>query len=387
MPRRQPGSLARVLSTASLLALLAAGALAQVPSPQWSAEARLASLWAAYRQHHITPLGAVTDPLRQGRVTSEAQSYALLRAVWMRDRATFERVLGWTDTHLRRPDGLYAWLWDPAEARVIDRNLATDADIDIAYALAMASIVFEHPGYAVQARDVVVAIRTHAAVDSARGWFPAAGNWAVQERIINLSYFYPYATPWFERLDPGMGWARTNDLGYALIEAALSAAPLALPADFNRLAADGTVQPLPEGHALSAQYSYDAMRISWRLEMACRLRREVQACRVSETLTRRLQSLLERDGRIVTQYGADGAPRTAEQSSSFYAAMLPAFTRLAPAVARGWRATHLGDAALDALAQADDRYYDANWVWFGIAGADGVLDARTPALDRLRVPR
>ncbi len=368
------------------MVLLAAAALAQAVPPERLAEARLASLWKAYTQHHITPSGAVVDPLRQGRVTSEAQSYALLRAVWMRDRATFARVLDWTDSHLRRPDGLYAWLYDPAEARVIDANLATDADIDIAYALAMASIVFDRPAYARQARDVVVAIRTHAAVLTDRGWFPAAGNWAVPERVVNLSYFYPYATPWFEQLDPGMGWTRTNVMGYALLDAALAAGPAALPVDFNRLATDGRLQPLPEGHALSAHFSYDAMRISWRLEMGCRLGRDAAACRASDALTQRLQTLFVRDGAIVTQYGADGSRRTAEQSSSFYAALLPAFARLAPAVAREWRATHLGDAALEALEGAPDRYYDANWVWFGIAAAEGFLDAGTPALDRLRVP-
>jgi len=349
-----------------------------------SPETRLDALWASYRDRYVLPTGEVVDPMRQGQVTSEAQSYALVRAVWMRDDATFGRVLAWTETHLRRPDGLHSWLWDPATARVLDANSATDADIDIAYALAMASVVFDRPAYATQARDVVRAIRTRASVTVSAGWFPSAGNWAGDERVINLSYFYPYAVPWFERLDPEGGWGATRTLGYGLVQQALDAGPLAVPADFNQLSADGLLEPLREGHALSRIFSYDAIRISWRLEMACRLVGDAQACRLSEALVDRMRALARRDGRLATQYSVDGAARNAEESTSVYAAFLPAVARVAPEVARDWRTTHLGMEALDALMRATNRYYDANWAWFGLAAADGILEARTPSPDRLR---
>jgi hypothetical protein len=61
-------------------------------------------------------------------------------------------------------------------------------------------------------------------------------------------------------------------------------------------------------------------------------------------------------------------------------------TRVVPQRARRWRVRELGDDALDQLMRVDDRYYDANWAWFGLAAADGVLARRTPSLDRLRVP-
>ena len=153
----------RAIAAVWMLMLVGPGApTTQKSTAVRTPDARLAALWTGYRERHIRPSGEVVDPWRQGRVSSEAQSYALLRAVWMRDRSTFERVHAWTDAHLRRPDGLYSWLWDPAEARIVDANSATDADIDIAYALAMASIVFDRPAYAAQAREIVRAIRTHA---------------------------------------------------------------------------------------------------------------------------------------------------------------------------------------------------------------------------------
>src|SRR5206468_11130592 len=132
----------------------------------------------------------VRDPLRGGRVTSEAQSYALLQAAWLRDADTFERVRTWTDDNLKRPDGLYAWLWDPRDGgRVIDVNTATDGDTDIAFALVIAADAFNRPDYRAEAQEIVKAIRAHASLRLKTGWFPSAGNWAAAERIANLSYF------------------------------------------------------------------------------------------------------------------------------------------------------------------------------------------------------
>jgi endo-1,4-beta-D-glucanase Y len=357
--------------------------LHSLPSPQ-PVPSSLDALWVSYKNRYITPAGAAVDPSRRNDVTSEAQSYALLQAVWMRDQATFDRVWSWTQSQLKRPDGLYSWHWSPTTGGIVDVNNATDGDVDLALALAMASVVFERPAYARSAREIVQAIRASASLRTRRGWFPSAGNWADDERVINLSYFYPYAAPWFERLDPGAGWDATRELGHTLVEQALDAGPAALPADFNVLTPAGNLAPLPEGHALSQAFSYDAMRIAWRLELACSLQRDARACRVSETLGARLVAHYRRHGRIVTQYSPTGVAATMHESTSFYAALLPVVTRIAPDVAREWRRTHLGPDALDTLMGAGDRYYDANWVWFGLAAADGFIHSRTPSIDALR---
>lgn len=349
-------------------------------------DARLDALWSSYLATYVQPSGAVVDPLRDGQVSSEAQSYALVRAVWMRDRATFTRVLAWTDAHLDRPDGLHAWLWDPATGRVRDANTATDGDIEIAWALALASIAFDEPEYASRAAALVRAIRMHTGIPVAQAWCPSAGNWARAERIVNLSYFYPYAFAWFARLDPEGRWDQAADANYRLLGQALGAGALALPVDFAMVSADGALSPLPEGHMLGRTFSFDSIRIAWRLELACQLMRDRRACDLSATLARHVEAVVARDGRFVTSYDAGGTPLTTQTSLSFPAAFLPAMTRVVPDRARSWRARELGDEALDQLMRVDDRYYDANWAWFGLAAADGVLVRRTPSLDRLRVP-
>src|SRR5689334_5772582 len=100
-------------AAALVLVLLAACAR----QPEEPPKAFLATAWRDYVGVYVAPEGYVLDRTRgpDGEVVSEAQGYALLRAAWERDAATFDRVLAWTERTLRRPDGLYAWRWSPAK--------------------------------------------------------------------------------------------------------------------------------------------------------------------------------------------------------------------------------------------------------------------------------
>ena len=343
-----------------------------------SPESRLRWLWDGYTRTYLNPEGFIRDPLRGGFVTSEAQSYALLQAAWLDDRETFDRVLRWTAAHLRRDDGLHSWLWDPSgDGRVVDVNTATDADVDIAFALILASSRFDDARYLEEARTLVRAIRHFSVVEVGDRWLPSAGNWAGDERIVNLSYFAPYAYDYFERIDPASGWREASDAGYALLEQALAAAPGRLPPDFLRVSHDGTIEELPPHSRLSQSFSFDGIRIVWRVELDCRLTGRPRACAM-EALVGVLDRIRQRDGRFVTAYDPAGRPLTSQQSVSFYGAFLPAFARVRPSVAGEWRGSMLSDRQLTRIRSAGDRYYDANWVWFGLALADGVLVARTP---------
>jgi len=333
-------------------------------------------MWSGYTRTYLHPAGYVTDPLRDGLVTSEAQSYAMLQAVWLRDHDTFNRVATWTRTHLQRTDGLHSWLYDPRAQRVTDENTATDADVDIAFALLLASHVFQDDAYRRQAVVVVRAIRHHATLRVGHGWFPSAGNWAQRERITNLSYFAPYAYEYFDRIDPQAGWPNAIATGYRLIDAAQSGTAR-LPADFTVVSPDGTLQPLPAESTLSRHFSFDGVRIIWRLDLDCRLTGRPAACRTAGLLAR-LEEIRHRDRRFVTVYGVDASPQSRDESLSFYGAFLPAYARLVPHVADDWRRTRLSPRALVGLRGASNRYYDANWVWFGLASAGGYVATHTP---------
>src|SRR5262249_23649272 len=65
-----------------------------------------------YRFGYHDPSGGVVDRSRQDVTTSEGESYAMLRAVWMNDQQTFDTSWQWVKDNLKRPnDRLSSWLF------------------------------------------------------------------------------------------------------------------------------------------------------------------------------------------------------------------------------------------------------------------------------------
>jgi endo-1,4-beta-D-glucanase Y len=339
----------------------------------------LQSAWEQYKALYLNPDGYARDITRaDGEVTSESQSYALLRAVWMDDPTTFAKVFEWTEAHLRRPqDGLYAWHWDTRRQTVVDANTATDGDQDIAFALILASHQFKHPPYLNRARDLVLAIRKQTGISVRDGWFPSAGNWAVRERIVNLSYFVPYAYPYFARLDPEGQWERVIEVGYDLLGESLRP-PARLPPDFMGVDEEGHVLPLLPTSALSRDFSFDAIRIYWRVAVDCQIHRRLRAC-ADPARTGELVGLLARDGRLYQRYSLTGEILDRGESASFYGALLPAFALWDPPTAEAILDRHLQMGQLDRIATNPKRYYDVNWTWFGLAAWSSLIRERTPS--------
>ncbi len=371
----------RAAVPALVLTLLSSGCT----SNAMPVERFLRDAWPTYRLRYLSEEGYVLDPRRDGgSVTSEGQGYALLRAVWERDADTFARVFAWTEATMKRPDGLYSWLWTPqGGGRIIDTNTATDGDQEIAYALAMACVVFDEPAYGARAAEIVRAVREHTGIEVGEHWFPSAGNWARHGRVVNLSYFVPYAHPWFDRLDPEGDWERVAGVGYELVARVLEPTDRVLVPDFISLDASDTPVPPVSDVPLSEAFSFDAVRLFWRLEADCELTGRPEACADVLGLTD-LAETFERTG-LVTRYRPDGDPVSDEASWSFGGALVGAARRHAPDFAtfleESW-----SEEGLLVLLEAPDRYYDHNWVWFGLALDSGMIRARTPDPQRCPMP-
>ncbi len=110
--------------------------------------------WQAFKQNFISEGGRVIDvdtPRKQ--TVSEGQAYALFFALVANDRATFDKLLQWTEDNLAQGDltaHLPAWLWgkkDDDSWGVIDANSATDADLWLAYTLGEAGRLWLEPRY------------------------------------------------------------------------------------------------------------------------------------------------------------------------------------------------------------------------------------------------
>ncbi|KLD65592.1 cellulose synthase complex periplasmic endoglucanase BcsZ [Dyella japonica] len=114
--------------------------------------------WEHFKQGTLSADGRVIDASTPEQVTvSEGQAYALFFALVANDRATFDRVLNWTQNNLAQGDltkHLPAWQWgrqakkDATESwGVLDSNAASDADIWIAYTLLEAGRLWHERSY------------------------------------------------------------------------------------------------------------------------------------------------------------------------------------------------------------------------------------------------
>ncbi|MFM0416577.1 cellulose synthase complex periplasmic endoglucanase BcsZ [Paraburkholderia aromaticivorans] len=116
--------------------------------------------WSGYRafvERFVQADGRVIDystPTQQ--TTSEGQSYALFFALVANDRATFDRLLGWTRTNLAGNQfdtqnmRLPSWQWGKkadGSYGVLDPNSASDSDLWIAYDLLQAGRLWHEAGY------------------------------------------------------------------------------------------------------------------------------------------------------------------------------------------------------------------------------------------------
>ncbi|MYL84579.1 hypothetical protein GTA51_15770 [Desulfovibrio aerotolerans] len=346
--------------------------------PQNPTAAFLDEAWVAYKGVFIKPEGYVWDQARR-EVTSEGQSYALLRAVWMEDRATFDLVFNWTEAHLARPDGLYSWQWTPDDGgRVIDANTATDADQDITFALILASRAFQEPAYLERARTLLTAIRLHTGIMLPAGWIPGAGNWAVAERIINFSYFTFYAYPAFASVDPNGEWLGVRERAYDLLSQFLSTPGVLLPADFAVIDEAGAFMPVAGKGKLSDSFSFDAMRIYWRVALDCLLNHHLRACS-DPSRTRNIVDILARDGTIYSRYSVTSKKESNDTSVSFLGSLMPSLGLAYPQIAKALVDKELSPEKLRPIIRNPDRYYDNNWTWFGLAAWSGFITSKISA--------
>jgi endo-1,4-beta-D-glucanase Y len=348
----------------------------------------LKTSWASYCRRQITPEGRVVLKERQGGSISEAQAYALLRAVWAGDEDSFGRVYRWTREHLSREkthgDHLLAWLWGPrpdGSWGVLDANTASDANLDYALALVLAARRgwLAPPGlppYLDEARRVAADIMAHEVVELPSGaLLLAPGNW--RERtppyLINPSYFSPAAYRLFAQQGFNPRWQRLHAEAYPALERLsrkLGETPgVGLIPDWAVVAGDGTFAPHPQK---DTHFGWEAVRLPWRLALDRLWFGDLNAARLSRSqFLPFFQREWRQRGTLVAVYGYDGSPQVDFDSPVLYAGALAA------ALAAGdqefaWQMAKKilafyhqeGD---NAYFVNPDNYYADNWAWFGLA--------------------
>lgn len=346
----------------------------------------LSSSWEKYKQGFLNNDGRVTDPALGDVTTSEGQSYALLRAVWVDDRETFDRVWQWTKNTLKRKDSnLFGWKWGKRPDGTYGYlggggdNSASDADSDIALALILASRRWRDVEYLRQVNGILKDIWDKETVLIAGKRYLIAGEWAKSptEAVINPSYFSPYSWRMFASVDETHDWKSMTGPAYELLtqsgqDPLGGGAAAGLPPDW--LAMDrktGALKAPPP--PLTANYSYDAMRIPWRIALDYQWFHDPQAQQYLASLSS-LARLYTSRGKLVATYSHAGEPLTAEESPAMYATSLGYFLTERPDLAKRIYAGKIinlySNDTNSFIRQLN--YYDQNWFWF----ASGLYNSR-----------
>jgi endo-1,4-beta-D-glucanase Y len=332
----------------------------------------LRTTWTAYVRSFIQGDGRVIDSRSGGNSTSEGQAYAMLRAVWMDDRVVFDKALTWALNNLNhgvRPDNLWAWKWGRAADggyRVLDSAFAADGDEDAALALIMAARTWNDDGYLRQARAILVDLFERGTVVVNGRRFLLAGDGLCQRSTcrLNPSYYAPYAYRVFAREDPGHDWLSLVDTTYVLLARNSALTATRLPSDWLLL--DLGTGELGLGNDTDSQYSYDALRVPWRVHLDAILYAEprAQTC-LRDSLAWPAERFRQQQ-RLPASISGAGDPRADFEAPEMLAAMMPALRTAAPDVAAAMDRRLQGTLA-DGFWAERDSYYLQNWVWFGTA--------------------
>src|SRR5262245_59369430 len=253
------------------------------PSPDKQPSDVLTESWRTYVSVFIQKDGRVIDHKGGGFSTSEGQAYAMLRAVWMRDRSIFDKTYRWALDNLNsgvRTDHLWAWKWGKSPQghwRVLDKAFASDADQDVALALILAANAWNEPKYLLEARAVLKDLWDFGTRTVAGRRYLLAGDSLCQgqECKLNPSYSAPYAYRIFSLYDKSRNWTELVDSSYSLLDAATGLTKTHLPADWLVLhTRTGSVRL---GSDKDSVFSYDAFRVFWRVALDARLFGEPRA--------------------------------------------------------------------------------------------------------------
>jgi endoglucanase len=253
--------------------LLAAGlaCLIALCQPAAAQTARIdATSWDAYKAKFLDASGRIIDNGNGNISHSEGQGYGMWLAYLANNPSDFEQIWYFTRTELLlRDDGLAAWKWEPsATPHVTDTNNASDGDMLIAYALALAGSAWNNQDYLEAAARIAKALLAHAVVKSGGRTIllPGVDGFNAPGRrdgpVINPSYWVYEAIPIMALLAPSDAWRNLTSDGLALLHA-MQFGPRKLPAEWVSLRR----QPTPAA-GFDAEFGYNAIRIPLYLARA-----------------------------------------------------------------------------------------------------------------------
>lgn len=210
---------AQLLIAALALAVVAAGVIFLMPRNPYALRK---SDWKTFVARFIGTDGRVIDTGNGNVSHSEGQGYGMLLAVAFGDRKSFDRMWGWTQSHLKRPnDAFFSWLWSPDDGgKVLDPNTASDGDLLIAWALLRAYEKWGSLEYQRDAGVLLAEFQAKAIVDTYLGkqMIPGQVGFTLDNGVIlNPSYSIFPAYNELKVTFPSPAWQALSDGGSRLV--------------------------------------------------------------------------------------------------------------------------------------------------------------------------
>jgi len=333
----------------SLLSLL----MVNCSAPPLEPENVLRGSWAHYKRTFIRD-GRVVRPENNYDTVSEGEAYAMLRAVLMDDKKTFDDCLVWTESNLSRRvsmgDALLAWHYQSGQ--ISDRTAASDADIDYGYALLLASRKWQKKSYQDLAREVLQAILDHETVvlEGKLYLLPytTVGGAVTKPVAQNPSYYAPSHFKLFYEVSGDRRWLELADTGYELIGrlqryAGERQRPAVVP-DWCALGVNGEIVHLP-GKPMT--YGWDALRVPIRIAADYQLNGDPRALAVLQRFSLFFENEFGKNGKIYGEYSCERDTWRPYENPLFYtaayAATRSAGSLIAPAILEKQRASLIFD--------------------------------------------
>ncbi len=235
-------------------------------TPHWAVDQAFGAA-LSFLGHYELPNGRVARWDQGGDTVSEGEAYAMLLSVAIGDRRHFDAAWQWTRAHLLQPDGLMAWHW--ANGSITSSESATDADVDAAYALELATTRLHEPADLASAAAMAAAIAGDETVGTPRGPVLVAGPWAVgPPAYVNPSYASPWELAALAQL-PGraQGFGALAAGTRSLVGQVLGTD--ALPPDWVQLTSAAPADVRPLGSGSNDRYGFDAARVPIRWAASC----------------------------------------------------------------------------------------------------------------------
>lgn len=220
-----------------------------------------AAIAAAYQNWTRTFVNGntIVAPEQQGAITSEAMGYGMMIAAAMGDKTAFDKFHTYVKNQGGSGSGLMTW-------KNGGSGSATDGDIDIAFALLMASAQWGG-SYGTDSANMAAAILSQDIVGNV-----IRGGSNYRDSNFNPSYFAPAAFAKFS----GFGTALST--GYTMVNNNVTGTTSGIPTDWgNPSATSGTASGPGSAQVTSditdgnnGAMGYDAARVPWRLGLhAC----------------------------------------------------------------------------------------------------------------------